>query len=241
MSLRTLANSRLVDGAKLDNISISGTKLGTTVAVADNVTAATFTQNDTTNNPVAVRINSTTSGAATYSLFVNTDGNQRSIYIDSESTTQNCVDVDASTITTAYGFQVITNNASFSGVVSRFEAIHSSSTGKVGSFVNAGTGDTVFVDVNGNSAGIVIDSEATTGIPLDIDAPIATTNAFLRINNGATSKFAIMQDDNITGSNGAAIRLGNNYYIWVDNTGDLRIKSGAPSSDTDGTIVGTQS
>lgn len=30
-------------------------------------------------------------------------------------------------------------------------------------------------------------------------------------------------------------------YIWVDATGDLRIKSTAPSSDTDGTVVGTQS
>ena len=31
-----------------------------------------------------------------------------------------------------------------------------------------------------------------------------------------------------------------NYYLWVDATGDLRIKSGAPTSDTDGTVVGTQ-
>ena len=31
------------------------------------------------------------------------------------------------------------------------------------------------------------------------------------------------------------------YHLWVDATGDLRIKSGDPSSATDGTIVGTQS
>lgn len=30
------------------------------------------------------------------------------------------------------------------------------------------------------------------------------------------------------------------YHIWVDSTGDLRIKSSAPSSDLDGTVVGTQ-
>lgn len=30
-------------------------------------------------------------------------------------------------------------------------------------------------------------------------------------------------------------------HIWVDSTGDLRIKSSAPTSDTDGTVVGTQS
>jgi len=35
------------------------------------------------------------------------------------------------------------------------------------------------------------------------------------------------------------LRLGA-YYLWVDATGDLRIKSGAPAFDTDGTVVGTQ-
>jgi hypothetical protein len=29
-------------------------------------------------------------------------------------------------------------------------------------------------------------------------------------------------------------------YLWVDVTGDLRIKTSAPTSDTDGTVVGTQ-
>lgn len=35
------------------------------------------------------------------------------------------------------------------------------------------------------------------------------------------------------------LRLGA-YYLWVDATGDLRIKNGAPTFDTDGTVVGTQ-
>lgn len=29
-------------------------------------------------------------------------------------------------------------------------------------------------------------------------------------------------------------------YLWADSTGDLRIKTSAPTSDTDGTVVGTQ-
>jgi hypothetical protein len=37
----------------------------------------------------------------------------------------------------------------------------------------------------------------------------------------------------------AHIELGP-YHLWVDSTGDLRIKNGAPTSDTDGTVVGTQ-
>lgn len=35
------------------------------------------------------------------------------------------------------------------------------------------------------------------------------------------------------------LRLGT-AYVWVDGTGDLRIKATAPASDTDGTVVGTQ-
>ena len=31
-----------------------------------------------------------------------------------------------------------------------------------------------------------------------------------------------------------------NYRIWVDATGKLRLKDGIPTSDTDGTVVGTQ-
>jgi hypothetical protein len=31
------------------------------------------------------------------------------------------------------------------------------------------------------------------------------------------------------------------YHLWIDGSGNLRIKSGAPTGDTDGTIVGSQS
>lgn len=39
--------------------------------------------------------------------------------------------------------------------------------------------------------------------------------------------------------NGGRIRMGG-YYLWVDASGRLRIKSGAPATDTDGVAVGTQ-
>jgi hypothetical protein len=29
-------------------------------------------------------------------------------------------------------------------------------------------------------------------------------------------------------------------HLWIDATGDLRIKAGHPTSDTDGVVVGTQ-
>lgn len=40
--------------------------------------------------------------------------------------------------------------------------------------------------------------------------------------------------------NGGHLRLGN-YHLWVDSAGKLRIKNGTPASDSDGTVVGTQS
>lgn len=44
---------------------------------------------------------------------------------------------------------------------------------------------------------------------------------------------------NVTGYDLGRLRLGN-YYLWVDTTGKLRIKSSVPTSDLDGTVVGTQ-
>lgn len=37
-----------------------------------------------------------------------------------------------------------------------------------------------------------------------------------------------------------ATTSGTPYYRWTDSTGDLRVKTTAPTSDTDGTVVGTQ-
>lgn len=38
----------------------------------------------------------------------------------------------------------------------------------------------------------------------------------------------------------APLQLGPNR-LWVDSTGDLRVKTSDPTSDTDGTVVGSQS
>lgn len=52
----------------------------------------------------------------------------------------------------------------------------------------------------------------------------ATTNSF-RAGNGVWNEGHLLM--------GA-------YHLWIDSTGRLRIKSSAPTSDTDGTVVGTQ-
>jgi len=52
-----------------------------------------------------------------------------------------------------------------------------------------------------------------------------------------------MMDSMVVGPNGWQLKSfwdTNTYYLWVDTTGRLRIKNSAPSSATDGTVVGTQ-
>ena len=70
------------------------------------------------------------------------------------------------------------------------------------------------------------------------------TSNSLRIRDEVTGENSIecLTDAIVIGDgawNGKPLLLGSSY-LWVDATGDLRIKSGAPASDTDGTVVGTQ-
>lgn len=57
-----------------------------------------------------------------------------------------------------------------------------------------------------------------------------------------TQNINILRDLVITGGawdSVARFRMGP-YFLWVDSSGRLRIKNGAPAGDTDGTVVGTQ-
>jgi len=60
--------------------------------------------------------------------------------------------------------------------------------------------------------------------------------------NGSTGEMRTSGTVNILDSayNAGRLVLGS-YHIWVDGSGRLRIKNGSPTSDTDGTVVGTQS
>lgn len=73
--------------------------------------------------------------------------------------------------------------------------------------------------------------------------PNTTSNALeLQTNTGLNEVvlFGSLAIDGTVGWNANKIRLGT-YRLWVDSNGKLRIKNGAPTSDTDGTIVGVQS
>lgn len=72
--------------------------------------------------------------------------------------------------------------------------------------------------------------------------PGGSTSADWRMARGSANRMDLDAGDSlkVDGTwNGGKFQFGS-YHLWVDATGVLRIKSGAPTSDTDGTIVGTQ-
>ena len=89
----------------------------------------------------------------------------------------------------------------------------------------------------------------------DVIYDVDTASTYqIRLDNArqSRSRAAIYTEGRVrfdAGSNGVQLvssawnynpmRLGA-YYLWVDATGNLRIKNGAPAFDTDGTVVGTQ-
>jgi hypothetical protein len=82
-----------------------------------------------------------------------------------------------------------------------------------------------------------------TGLDVD-NCTVTTTVAVLNTVTKATYKSSTIQSQYYAFATGdrtytEAIAFGS-QFLWVDSTGDLRIKSGAPTSDTDGTVVGTQ-
>jgi hypothetical protein len=67
----------------------------------------------------------------------------------------------------------------------------------------------------------------------------------IQISNGAKTLFAVNPGGSgnklgLSEWNDCHALLGG-YHLWVDGSGRLRIKNGAPTSDTDGTVVGAQS
>lgn len=59
------------------------------------------------------------------------------------------------------------------------------------------------------------------------------------INIKTTGNVGVANQSGGQGHDGGHLTIGT-YHLWIDATGNLRIKSSAPISDTDGTVVGTQ-
>lgn len=107
------------------------------------------------------------------------------------------------------------------------------------------------------AANYVIDVDHNAGTPIirllgNVNNAIDLTSGNLRLTSNLGQRFVCMSGSvafsatqyAFEGASGATgyqkpVYLGS-YAMWVDSGGKLRVKSGAPASDTDGTVVGTQ-
>lgn len=212
----TLATNGIVTASKAVNITIANT---------GNDVALEVTQSDVTNNPVAASITNAGTGNG---LFIDQNGNGIALNIDTEATMTYAAYI--ATITTTSSAVRIFHDGALTGAGSSVFLVQSnnaSTSRPCATFQQVGTGNGLFIDQDGN------------GIALEIDSEVADAGYLLHATTAAQAHaFAFTREDSIT--NGCAIILASNF-IWVDATGDLRIKTSRPTSDTDGSIVGTQS
>jgi hypothetical protein len=130
--------------------------------------------------------------------------------------------------------------------------VHSGRHGRIEVFTTGGMNETIFnISPRANETQRVRlfrDANPDVTSNFEVLRPgTATSRHVLRGSNGNASVCMDGQGDLEVGNssaggawNGSRLRLGN-FYFWVDASSRLRIKNGAPTSDTDGTIVGTQS
>ena len=98
------------------------------------------------------------------------------------------------------------------------------------------------------------DNNGLTSLELSTTAPAFDATSGYRVKTGDATRLYVgtVRTDGsaqfLTSGTGwlnptpiAGTQLGVDFYLWPDSTGDLRIKASAPTSDTDGTVVGTQS
>lgn len=88
-----------------------------------------------------------------------------------------------------------------------------------------------------NTGDIGVDVKGGT-LAIDTDANQDDGDKSFSVSHEATEKFSIRRVDAV--NDGVCWTLGD-YHVWFDSTGDMRRKSGVPTSDTDGVVVGTQS
>jgi len=118
--------------------------LAITIADEGNATCATLTQNDVTNNPNALSIVNAGTG---YGLYIDQNGNGKSVYID--------------TVSTSVGFQLYRHDCTSANELMRLQEI-TTGTQKVLYITNNGSGDSIFIDHNNFGIGLNIDGDCNS-------------------------------------------------------------------------------
>lgn len=111
-----------------------------------------------------------------------------------------------------------------------------------------GTNVTYYFEITDRLPYVIIQNNTARGTsssdPISLSG-FSFSNRIMRMNIGygrsvlGTSQPSGGNTWDETDADGQLLSFGS-YRLWVDSTGKLRIKSGGPTSDTDGTVVGTQ-
>jgi len=168
-------------------------------------------------------------------LFLDTNGNTTSLNIDSEATTAGVFTLES--LNTSGRLLLVRNYGAMasnvSNAVASFQQNSSSSGGITLESKNAGTGNTQFLDTNGDAISLNIDSESTTQDIVNIDGAPLTSGIALDVIGGASK----------TGTLGVArfLNSGDATNVSIDQKGNgisLNIDSEATTANviTVGTV-----
>lgn len=171
-------------------------------------------------------------------LFINQDGNGISLDIDSEATTADVINIDTPLLTSGIGLDFVNVNSLTTGKIARFSSNSADTSTRQLVFVfndnSLATGTTalsirqdaaqtaIFIDQNGNGSAIVIDSEATTAIVLDIDSPTGTSGNVVQIgqcNSLTTGKILNLHSNSASTSTRELVKIHNQNSLAVNATG----------------------
>lgn len=214
---------------KLKSIAII-TLLAMSMVVAANATTLSDTISSFTGTLRVAPVDASTA------LTIDQNYDSVGLNIDSESTTQPSFLAYSGSGSTNYFYTGdldslyntrFYNNIASSNNLVTIQQDNAGASGDVLQILNDGTGNGLIIDQNGDGDALIIDSEATDG-------------KYALLAKTASNNFAFGVTEETSVNAGNTMVLGG-YHLWVDATGDLRIKSSAPTSDTDGAIVGTQS
>jgi len=163
-------------------------------------------------------------------IFIDQNGNGAALYIDSESSTDNTIYVEAATttaislryitssLTSGTGAYFSTNSASYTGTNGLFRVgiTNTSASGRGLRVDNAGTGYGVFLDQNGNGHALYIDSEATGAHGIYVRNDVATTGRaiYAYCNSASFSGSGLIRSQVHNAS-----ATGNSFYAYNNGTG----------------------
>ena len=159
-------------------------------------------------------------------MLIDQNGNGLALNVAADNTTSDVVQIIASAATTGRGFYLYSNSGSFTSSNGFFNVVldHASASGNAARFKNDGTGYGVFIDQNGNSSALVIDSEATsgTGVDMSFDAKTSGANLTVRSNSATYASYniySLIQNASASGSAGFFQNNGTGNTVVIDNNG----------------------